>query len=462
MTRAVIYLRISHDPLQQRSGVERQREDCEALARSRDFDVVEVVEDNDTSAAGKAARPGFERVCRLISGGHVDAVVAWAFDRLTRNRRDQLRLIELGQEHRVLITLCRGADMDLSSPAGRLSADILASVARNEIEQKSDRQVRANEQRIAQGRRLAGRRNFGYTAKMEHVPEEAQAISDGYQWVLDGVELTEIARRWNGRGLTTPQRKRGTSTPNPWTGPSVSRCLRKPAYAGLLLYKGVAQGAGAWEPIVDESTWNAAQAVLTNPARRTTTGNQAHLLTGVALCGVCGEHTVHARGGKTGLGVYSCSGPVRHLTRKREPIDQWVETVVVERLSRPDARTVFTRPSAGVDVAAITVRLSEVRERLDGLAEGYASGVFTLASMTRAAEKLRDEEAHLLSQLEVASPTTAQVHELISADDVQQAWDELPTSTRRAIIAELFTVTIYSPGRGVSAFNPDSVTIDQR
>ena len=54
------------------------------------------------------------------------------------------------------IALVRGSDIDMSTPAGRLSADILASVARHEIEQKADRQRRAVEQAVEP--RPSGRR----------------------------------------------------------------------------------------------------------------------------------------------------------------------------------------------------------------------------------------------------------------------------------------------------------------
>ncbi len=61
-------------------------------------------------------------------------------DRITRNRRDTLRLLEVGQQAGSTIALVRGTDLDLSTPAGRLTADMLAAIARNEIEVKSDRQ----------------------------------------------------------------------------------------------------------------------------------------------------------------------------------------------------------------------------------------------------------------------------------------------------------------------------------
>src|SRR4051794_20863678 len=99
--KAALYLRISLDKSGEGLGVERQRDDAIRLAELRGWDVAEVIEENSVSAAGKKARPGFERLLEMISAGQVQVVVAWNLDRLTRNRRDTVRLIELGQQHRI-------------------------------------------------------------------------------------------------------------------------------------------------------------------------------------------------------------------------------------------------------------------------------------------------------------------------------------------------------------------------
>lgn len=72
MTRAAVYVRISKDDTGERAGVQRQREDCLALAESRGWEVVEVFEDNDVSAAPaspensstRSHRPATSSYCR--------------------------------------------------------------------------------------------------------------------------------------------------------------------------------------------------------------------------------------------------------------------------------------------------------------------------------------------------------------------------------------------------------------
>ena len=76
----------------------------------------------------------FEAMLSEVIDGGADTIVAWSWDRLSRNRRDTLRLIEIGQEHRVTIGLVKGSDIDMTTASGRLVADLLAGVARNEID----------------------------------------------------------------------------------------------------------------------------------------------------------------------------------------------------------------------------------------------------------------------------------------------------------------------------------------
>ena len=93
MTRAALYFRISQDATGEALGVTRQREDCEALAKALGWTVSEVYIDNDISAY-KANRPAYAKMLTDIEAGMVDAIVAWAPDRLYRRIKDLGALIE--------------------------------------------------------------------------------------------------------------------------------------------------------------------------------------------------------------------------------------------------------------------------------------------------------------------------------------------------------------------------------
>ncbi|MBW3576035.1 MAG: recombinase family protein [Actinobacteria bacterium] len=81
-----VYCRISKDPSRLEIGVNRQREDCVALANDLWPQCeVRLFIDNDVSAADPAvARPQWLAMLDALRGGEVDEIVAYDQSRLTR------------------------------------------------------------------------------------------------------------------------------------------------------------------------------------------------------------------------------------------------------------------------------------------------------------------------------------------------------------------------------------------
>lgn len=196
--RAAIYLRISQDREDTRLGVDRHREDAEALIAARRWSLVEIYEDNDISGKGHKRRPAFERLLTDIEHRLIDVVVAQEWPRLERNRSDGVRVIEAAQRHHVLLTFTKGSDIDCTTAAGRLSADMFSAIARNEIEVKAERQSRAQRQRAHQGRPPKGVRPLGYATNGDVIEHEAQAVRRIYASFASGASLRAIAAALSG------------------------------------------------------------------------------------------------------------------------------------------------------------------------------------------------------------------------------------------------------------------------
>ena len=78
-------------------------------------------------------RPGWNRLQAALDSGEVSAIVVWRIDRLGRTAKGLTALFADLQAKRVnLVSLKDG--LDLSTPAGRLLAHVLASVAQFETE----------------------------------------------------------------------------------------------------------------------------------------------------------------------------------------------------------------------------------------------------------------------------------------------------------------------------------------
>ena len=96
-----------------------------------------------------------------------------------------------------------------------------------------------------------------------------------------------------------------------------------------------------------------------------------------------------SRGGN-GQPSYRCHIPTRdgragpHVFSKREPVDDYVGRLVVERLSRPDAAGLVPGKNAGAEagVTALRDEANAVRVRLARLGALYAEGTITEADLT--------------------------------------------------------------------------------
>jgi site-specific DNA recombinase len=218
----------------------RQREDCVALCKQRGWEWTEYT-DNDRSASNGQPRPAYVRLLADIRAGLIDAVVVWDLDRLHRRPAELEEFIDLANERRLALATV-GGETDLSSDGGRLFARIKGAVAKAEVERKSARQKRANQQRRAAGAWLStGNRTFGYARDGQPLEPEASMVRQAATDVLAGRSLRSIAIAWNQLGVTTT---RG----NHWTNLALRRVLINPLIAGLVAHKGNVVGRGDWEP----------------------------------------------------------------------------------------------------------------------------------------------------------------------------------------------------------------------
>lgn len=306
---------------------------------------------------------------------------------------------------------------------------------------------------------------FGFeNDRVSHQPREAAALRKAYADLLAGATLASIARAWNAAGLYSGKRRTGrvdTGTLSPWRPETVKAALVKPRNAGLRSYKGDIVGVGTWPPIVDEQTWRAAVALI---ERRSYAGPPpgTHLLSGLALCGVC-DAPVNAGTHRGDHHAYRCGRTLRHVARRGDWIDDYVSDVVIERLSRPDtAELLIDRDRPDVD--ALRARARMLRGRIDDLAAEYAAdedGVLTASQLRTATAGLQAKLATVEAEMADAGRVDV-LGPLVHAENVAETWEAMDTARCRAVIGALMAVRIDPVGRGARKFRPDSVRIDRK
>lgn len=148
MKHVAIYVRVSSIGQDTKS----QEPDLERWAKAQD---VEVKWYRDKVTGKTMERPGWEKLEAAIRKGQVISVVIWRVDRLGRTAKGLTALFDELRERRVnLVSLMDG--LDLSTPAGRLMANVLASVAQYETEVRGERVKAGQVAARASGRRWGG------------------------------------------------------------------------------------------------------------------------------------------------------------------------------------------------------------------------------------------------------------------------------------------------------------------
>lgn len=499
--KAAIYLRISLDHEMDGLAIDRQREQCEALAKFRQWEVVETYVDQSKSATDRTkVRPAYDQMVADYKAGAFDAIICYDLDRLTRQPRQLEDWID-ASELRGLALVTANGDADLSTDGGRMYARIKAAVARAEMERKGARQSAAQLQRAKQGRAPKGMRPLGYTVNGEVIPDEAEAVRAIYRLFTraDHPEsLRSLARGLSGiepipgltprpkhshvvsveraqRRIAEGKKPRAVQPDGDWSSSTVLGILRNPRYAQMSTYtpkQAQADGGrrrswraqilrddvgepirGQWDAIIDDETWWRAQSILDDAERVTNTSGSTkrkHLGSGLYRCGVCDAKVTGASRG------YRCAG---HVMRSGAAVDEYVTLVIGKRLSRKDAKKRVLAPEGGPQTKGIDAAISEQRARILRAQSDYDAEIIEGRDLkrVRGAAEARIQELEAQKLLQGRGSTLAPI---LGVADPAKAFTEASLDVRRQVVDALATITLLPQPRGRKGFNPDSVVVD--
>ena len=134
--RVALYLRVSTDE----QTVENQRREISAYVQARGWTIAREYADEGVSGA-KDRRPALDQLVKDAKRRTFDALVCWRLDRLGRNLRHLILLVDEMQALGVaFVSLAEG--IDATTPAGRLQLHVLGAIAEFERARIAER-VRA-------------------------------------------------------------------------------------------------------------------------------------------------------------------------------------------------------------------------------------------------------------------------------------------------------------------------------
>lgn len=431
-------------------GVERQREDCEKLAANLGWDIDQVYSDNDISAYSGKPRPDYQRMLKALEAGPATAVIAWHTDRLHRSPAELEEFIALCDRRGVIVRTVQAGEIDLSTPAGQMTARIVGAVARHEIDHARQRMRRAHAQSARDGK-AHGRAPFGYRSVREgskivdRIPDEETApiVREMARRVLTGETLYSIAEDLTRREVPTP----GGSPA--WRASIMKQMLVRPTYAGMRSHHGEVT-PGSWEPLIDPEDHKVIVSLLNDAKRKTHRGvAPKYLLSGIARCGVCGEFLWRLK--SNGHSSYACTTN-RCVSRRVDLVDRLVEEAVISRCESVSGAADLVDES----VLNASQEARRLRAQLDSFIDKAAEGELTASALARI-------EARLLPQIRVAEQRASEVVNPLVADllgrNSRVRWEQMSITSKRSVVRSLMGVTILrAPGGRV--FRPEFVQVE--
>jgi site-specific DNA recombinase len=468
-----------------------QREACEsyiASQKSEGWTALAARYDDGGFTGGNIDRPALKQFMADIEAGNVNCVVVYKVDRLSRSLMDFAKLIAAFEQHQVAFVSVTQR-FDTTTSMGRLTLNVLLSFAQFEREVIGERIRDKLAASKMKGKYVGGRPLLGYDVDKQAMrmvvnPDEARLVKHIFERFLRIGSCMKVAQELNAKGLRMKawtSRKGKLIGGGQWNKAYVHNVLRNRRYLGLTIHKGQTY-PGEHEAIIDQRTWDRAQAILsTNRGHRRmqTRRKTIAMLKGLVRCGHCGgamhdtwtagkgrsakkyRYYVCNRGTKIGMG--SC--PVKSV-----PAGE-IENAVFQYL-----QSVFRSP----DVTAKTVRAmqeqalqqqEELRGQREPLENRLAELRKTIRTLVQAGGKeggaLADELRRLNDEYSAAEQRLAEVDSQIAAGDDLPGQDEVIEALRNMDLlwADLFPAEQHRIARLLVdqvVLNPDGLTIRLR
>jgi site-specific DNA recombinase len=432
---------------------ERQREAIEQWAHANDHEVVAWAEDLDVSGSiDPFDTPALGPWLREDREHEWEIVCAWKLDRMGRDAIRLNKLFGWALDHgKTVVSATEG--IDLSTPVGRLIANVIAFLAEGELEAIRER-TRASQKRLREvGRWGGGKPLYGYRAAerddagWELVPDEHSSVV--LLGIIDkaiaGQSLESIASELNKARELPPanylRHRAGKPTRRElWSRPVITRLLRSKSLLGHATHNGDTVRDGQGFPVskgpalVSQDVFDRLQAALDSRSKKITNRSAgASPLLGVLVCARC-DRPMHIRRYKQGdhfNSYYSCIGnraePHEANTIRAGDAEHLVEENFLDEIGDMKAQERVYIPAEDHQN-----ELNEAVRAVDELTALLAT--ITSATMrSRLLEQLGALDSRI-SRLESLPSREAGFEYRETDETYREAWNSLDTEGRRHLL----------------------------
>lgn len=288
---AYVYCRVSSEEQASDNhySLENQEKRAREYCNSKDWRVSAIRK--DIGSGKDTNRDGFQELVSAVTAKRVDVVLVYRLDRLSRNVRNIYDFLDLISKNQVaLVSICES--LDTTTAMGRAMLGVMAVFAQLTREMIAENVKDGILRRVQSGFYIgpkSGPLGYRYDPSLNtliSVPEEARIVQQIFELFVE--------RKWGVDKITRYIIETGTVTKSNanWHPALISRVLRNPVCIGKVRLKGQVYDSNH-EPIIPPDTFQAAQEIISSKSSLPGRVHQSqHLLSGLAICGVCGKKLI--------------------------------------------------------------------------------------------------------------------------------------------------------------------------
>lgn len=157
-----------------------------------------VIEEIISGSVPAASRPGFQKLLERMECG--DVLVVSKLDRLGRNAMDVRQTVEALALHNIRVHCLALGGVDLTSPAGRMTMQVLSAVAEFERDLLVERTQAGLARAKAEGKKLGRPSAASTTALVQELKN--QRFSQAQTAAKLSIGIATVKRHWNIRPAT--------------------------------------------------------------------------------------------------------------------------------------------------------------------------------------------------------------------------------------------------------------------
>lgn len=440
------YVRVSTENQIENYSIDEQQERIKAYCKAKGWELVKIYTDAGYSG-GNINRPELKAMINELKVYHIDAVIVYKLDRLSRSQKDTLTIIEDQLIKNSVDFISINENFDTSSPFGRAMIGILSVFAQLEKEQITERFTMGRIGRSKAGYYHGGSISpYGYKyLNNQLIINEAQAIivKEIYNLFLSGNSINSIStiieKKYNGT----------------WSAAKIRYILKNKVYIGYVKFQNKAY-KGNHIPIIDENTFTNVQNLIlsqTSLSPQKSPYRFCYALSSLITCGYCGAKYSAVHGYYKCYSRSKCSKKnindpnCKNKNWKISQLDEIIISEIFKLLSKNNIINDINSYSQKIDVTSETNNLKNdllsINNKLNNLIDQSIINKIPNDILSNKISTLINEKSLIEDNIKEVSKKS--IGRKVSIQMLNELFNDAPVETKHIIISSLIEkIVIYN------------------